>query len=192
MHGSRAQRHRAIVVGAFWVFALSPLSGAQTNSDSTTEEVTVDAVKTFLDPTVMVHAVDYGFAANLLPFGAELYTHRLGAFWAINRWTGAWIDVPFQSLSVPDGAGESGVGDTLLGWGAITHERLDRRFTTSVATFEALAPTGDPERGTGVGTWVLAPGAAMAFNPTDRFPVYVTGRYLHSIEALGGEEREER
>ncbi len=35
---------------------------------------------------------------------------------------------------------------------------------------------------TGFGTWVLAPGGALTFNPTDVFPIYVTGRYLHRLE----------
>ena len=54
-----------------------------------------------------------------------------------------------------------------------------------------LVPTGDPDRGTGFGTWILAPGAALAFNPTDKFPIYVIGRYLHSLEGLGGANRKE-
>ena len=40
-------------------------------------------------------------------------------------------------------------------------------------------------------TWILAPGGALAFNPTDRFPAFVVGRYLHSVEGLGGDNREE-
>ena len=165
---------------------------AQTGSDDpASEEVTVDEVKTFIDPTVMVHSVEYTFAANFLPFSAELYTHRLGAFWALNQRMGLWAEVPVRNLSVPGRAEDRGVGDVLLGFGAITHERLDRRFTTSVLTFEALAPTGDPRRGRGAGTWILAPGGAMAFNPTDKFPVYVFGRYLHSLGSLGGKSRDD-
>jgi len=54
--------------------------------------------------------------------------------------------------------------------------------------FEAQAPTGSIEKGTGVGAWFLAPGGAVAINPTDVFPVYVTGRYLHSVGDLGGRQ----
>ena len=34
------------------------------------------------------------------------------------------------------------------------------------------------------------PGGALAINPTDKFPVFVIGRYLHSLESLGGDDRE--
>ncbi len=105
-------------------------------------------------------------------------------------WTGLWAEIPVQTLATRDDGTTTGAGDVLLGWGAILHEDLDRRFTTAVVTFEALAPTGDPDRGTGVGTWVFAPGGALAINPTDKFPIYVIGRYLQSLESLGGDSRE--
>lgn len=156
------------------------------------DEVTVEEVKQFLDPTVMIPSFDYGFSANVLPGDAELYAHRIGGFWAFNHWTGVWADVPFRNLSAPGAMDDSGLGDVQLGWGAILHEDLESRFTTSIVSLEALAPTGDPKRGTGFGTWVLAPGGALAFNPTNRFPIYVSGRYLHSLGSLGGEDSGDR
>ncbi len=181
---------RLVTVG--WIASISwtgSFAQGQSATAATSDDVTVEEVKTFLDPTVMIHGIDYSFTTNSLPLPARLYTHRFKGFWAINAWTGVWAELPVRNLASPERSDDSGVGDTVLGWGAITHEKLDSRLTTSVVTFEALAPTGDPDRGTGVGTWILAPGAAAAFNPTDRFPVYVLGRYLHSVESLGGRSR---
>lgn len=183
----------ATAVGLSTVALLSgPRAWAQSDeSDSLIQEVTVEEIKSFIDPTLMRNSFDYDFATNFLSFDAEVYTHRVIPFWAINHWTGVWAELPIQTLSLPDAERTTGVGDVLLGWGAIIHEDLQSRLTTSIVTFEVLAPTGDPDRGTGFGTWILAPGGALAFNPTDSFPVFVVGRYLHSVEGLGGDGREE-
>ncbi len=138
---------------------------------------------------VMINTVDYGFTANSLPGEAQIYAHTIRGFWAVNRWTGFWTDLEVVDLNLPNDAGKAGVGDVLLGWGAIFREDLSRRFTTAAFIFEALAPTGDPAELTGFGTWILAPSVVFAFNPTDEFPVYVGARYLHSLEGIGGDER---
>ena len=74
----------------------------------------------------------------------------------------------------------------MFGWGAVTHEDLGSRITGSAVWFETFAPTGSFREGTGAGSWVLAPGAGVALNPTDRFPIYVTGTYRHSVGAPSG------
>jgi hypothetical protein len=168
----------------------SSMAWAQSDDPSSREEVTTEDVKTFLDPTVMINSLDYSFQADFLPSSIKAYTNKFGPFYAVNRWTGFWADIPIQHFTAPDGEGRSGVGDIQLGWGAVTHENLERRFTTSVVSFEALAPSGDTDKLTGFGTWILAPGGALAFNPTDVFPIYVAGRFLYSLESLGGKKRD--
>ena len=64
---------------------------------------------------------------------------------------------------------------------------MNRRFTSSLLTLELDVPSGSPEKGTGLGRWVIAPGGALALNPTDLFPVYIEGRYKHSIGGGDGE-----
>jgi hypothetical protein len=169
----------------------SSMAWAQSDDPSSREEVTTEDVKTFLDPTVMINSLDYSFQADFLPSSIKAYTNKFGPFYAVNRWTGFWADIPIQHFTAPDGEGRSGVGDIQLGWGAVTHENLERRFTTSVVSFEALAPSGDTDKLTGFGTWILAPGGALAFNPTDVFPIYVAGRFLYSLESLGGKKRDQ-
>ena len=163
-------------IAAFLLFC-APVAMAQEEKEAVTNE----DVKRFLDPTVMINSFDYTFTANFVPGGTEIYTHRINPFWAMNSWSGFWAELPYTDFNAPDRTGTSGLGDLTLGWAALTHENLESRFTTSAVAFEVLAPTGSLSKGTGFGTWVLAPGGALAFNPTDVFPIYVTGRYLHSV-----------
>ena len=153
------------------------------------QEVTPDEVKRFLDPIVMIHSFDFTFNANFLGGETRLDTATLSPFWALSGRQAVWAEVPFLGYSLPGTSGPNGIEDVTVGWGALLHEDLGSRFTTSAVIVEAVAPTGSIEEGTGFGTWVLAPGGALVFNPTDVFPVYVVGRYLHSLAAPGGEER---
>lgn len=198
-----ATKHVALVIwGLAWLCAgLPELVHAQeeaapgsepVSAPAAEQEVTTADVKRFLDPTVMINNFDYSFGANFLPGEARLYHHRLQPFWALNRWTGVWAAIPVNNFSLPDGDGPAGIGDVLLGWGAVTHENLASRVTASGFFFEVLAPTGDVEKGTGSGTWILAPSGAVALNPTDVFPIYVTARYLHSLESLAGSDRNQQ
>ena len=97
------------------------------------------------------------------------------------------------NVSVPAVGGtrtsQVGLSDVKLGAGLVTHENLERRFTATAVWFEALAPTGDAERGFGTGNWVLSPGAGIALNPTDLFPVYMSASYLHEVEKTPNSER---
>jgi hypothetical protein len=148
-------------------------------------EVSPQDVKRFIDPTTLINSVGYTFEASFLLRDVELYNHTVDLTWALNHWSAVWAEVPFTHFSLPEPPGSSGVGDVLLGWGGIIHEDLERRLTTSVGGLEVLVPTGSPENGTGGERWVLTPLAALALNPTDLFPVYIRGRYMHSI---GGSE----
>ncbi len=180
---------RCAIRAAGLAVALLPTPGlwAQASeADQFLQDVTPEDVARFIDPTVMRSSLDYSFAANHLLLGSRLNTHRLEAFYAANSWSGAWVGLPLHTLSSPSRPTTTGVGDVLVGWGGIVHENLERRFTTALLTLEAMAPSGDPENGPGVGTWVLAPGGSLAVNPTNSFPVYFSARYLHSLEGLRG------
>ena len=126
--------------------------------DTAVQPVTTEDVKQFLDPALMINRFDYSFTANLLGSSSKLYANEIRPFWAMNSRNALWAELPIRTLSVPESEVSSGMGDVALGWGTLIHENLGRRFTTSALTFEALAPTGDPDRLTGLGTWILAPG----------------------------------
>jgi hypothetical protein len=152
------------------------------------EDVTPEEVKRFLDPTIMINGFSYTFSANFLVPDARLFTHTLEPTWAVAHWTAFWARIPVENLSIPDQDVPSSVGDVLFGWGAVIHEDLGRRVTSSAAWFEVLAPTGSEARGTGLGTWVVAPGGGVALNPTDWFPIYISGTYLHSLGNIRGRQ----
>jgi hypothetical protein len=153
--------------------------------------VTTAEVKKFLDPTSMVNRVEYTFQANFLIKDVELFTHRIRPMIAFTHWTAVWADIPIHHFSIPGGDDPADIGDVSFGWAVVTHENLRRRLTASALIFEILAPTGDPSEGTGFGTTVLSPGGGIALNPSDYFPIYITARYLHSIEELRGPGSEE-
>jgi len=161
-----------------------PASGAK-------EEVTTGEVKRFLDPTIMINRIGYDFQANFLINDVELFTHKISPEVAFTHWTAVWAEIPIRHLSTPGGDDPAGIGDVTFGWGVVTHENLESRLTSSALVFEVLAPTGDPSKGTGFGTAVLAPGGGIALNPSKYFPIYITARYLHSLEELRGPGSEE-
>ena len=148
---------------------------------SQSDTLTVDDVRRFLDPTVMINRLEYRFQANYLPGDRQLYSHHTRPWIALNSWSAAWVRIPWINVSLPDGSGDSGVGDLSAGYGFLIHENLESRLTASAAFLDLLMPTGDRAKGTGLDRWILKPGAALAFNPTDLFPVYLIGRYQHSI-----------
>ncbi len=154
--------------------------------DSIIEDVTPEDVKKFLDPTVMNNVLEYRFQANFFPQETKLFSHRPYIGYSLNYWSAVWAEVPIWDFSVPGIDAPSGISDTLIGWGCVPYKDLSRRLTGAAFWLEALVPTGNAEKGTGFGTWVLAPGGGVALNPTNRFPIYISGRYLHSLKPLGG------
>ena len=145
------------------------------------EEVTTDDVKRFLDPVQMISRLSYIFQASSLPSDIKLYSHIVAPWYAINSWSAAWAQIPYRQFSFPDRNGVSGIGDVTLGWGFLAHEDATKRFTALAFVVEALLPTGDWTKGTGFETYIVAPRVAFAFNPTDKFPVFINFKYVHSI-----------
>jgi hypothetical protein len=152
-------------------------------------EVTVGDVKRFLDPTTIVTGLDYTFSFNSLP-DARLYRHLFGPGWALNESQILYVDVPIQRLVPEQGPSRTGIGDTAIGWGYVPYEDLSSRLTSLILVAEVRAPTGDAGVGLGTGGWVLSPAVRIALNPTDRFPLYFTLGYLHSLEDEKTEEQD--
>ena len=152
------------------------------------EAVSVPEVKRFLDPTRMINRLEYTFQANFLPNDVKLFTNRLRPWYAINHSSAVWVRVPIHDFSIPNQDFPVGIGDIDIGGGFMIHEDLSRRLTGIAAAAEIRLPTGDASKGTGLGTYIIAPAALLALNPTDKFPVYIVGRYLHSLGSLGGSD----
>ncbi len=155
------------------------------------EDVSVPEVKRFLDPTRMIHRLEYAFQANFLPNDVRLFTNRFRPWYAFNNWSAAWVRVPIHDFSIPNQDFPVGIGDIDIGGGFLIHEDLSSRLTTIAAAAEVRLPTGDVSKGTGLDAYIIAPAALLALNPSDTFPVYIVGRYLHSWGSLGGSDPQE-
>ena len=175
----------------------SPASTTNSGTQSSTrpraliEDVSPSDVKRFLDPTQLISRVEYDFQANFLPNDARLFTNRFRPWYAVNNWSAVWVRIPIHDFSIPNQDFPVGIGDIDIGGGFVVHEDLSRRLTTIAAAAEIRLPTGDASKGTGLDAYVIAPAALLAFNPTDAFPVYITGSYLHSWGSLAGATSQE-
>ena len=150
------------------------------------EEVSVDDVKRFLDPTVMISRVEYRFQANHLRNDFDVYTHLLRPWYAIDGVSAAWIRLPFATISPPEGSSRSAISDITVGYGRMLHENLERRLTASAFSVELTTPTGDVDKGTSADAWIGRINGAIMANPTDLFSLFVIGRYSHSFDAIVG------
>jgi hypothetical protein len=173
---NRHAGRRLFLAGLLALLAACPGSGIAAQPEVTTADV-----KRFVDPTTTVTGLAYTFSYNSLT-NARLYNHLFGPSWAINESQVLYADVPIQRLAPDNGPSQVRVGDTTIGWAYVPYENLSSRFTSLIVGTELRAPTGDAEIGLGTGGWVLTPGLRLALNPTDKFPVFFTLRYLHSLE----------
>jgi hypothetical protein len=184
---SASLKSRWSLVSIIFLFGTSHIClFAQTTQKSVIEDVSAEDVKKFLDPTVMNDVLEYRFQANFLPQNTKLFSHRPYVGYSLNHWSAVWAEVPYWHFSTPGTHAPSGISDTLIGGGVVPYKDLSKRFTAVAFWLEALAPTGSAEKGTGFDTWVLSPGGGIALNPTDKFPIYMSGRYLHSFKPIGG------
>ena len=139
----------------------------------------------------MISRFEYSFQANFLPNDIEQFTNRFGLWYALNNSNAVWARIPLHDFSVPNQEAPFGAGDMDLGWGYLVHENLSSRLTTVAASLEARLPSGDFSKGTGLDTYIIRSSGLLGLNPTDLFPVYILGRYLHSTGNLGGNQRDE-
>jgi hypothetical protein len=150
------------------------------------DEVTVEDVKRFLDPTVMISRVEYRFQANHLRNDFDVYTHLLRPWYAIDGVSAAWVRLPFATISPPTGDSRSAISDITFGYGRMLHENLERRLTASAFSVELTTPTGDVDKGTSADAWIGRINGAIMANPTDLFSLFVIGRYSHSFDSIVG------
>jgi hypothetical protein len=153
---------------------------------SRADEVNVEDVKRFLDPTVMISRVEYRFQANHLQNDFDVYTHLLRPWYAIDGVSAAWVRLPFATISSPTGDSRSAISDITFGYGRMLHENLERRLTASAFSLELTTPTGDVDKGTSADAWIGRINGAIMANPTDLFSLFVVGRYSHSFDTIVG------
>ena len=73
----------------------------------------------------------------------------------------------------------SGIGDTRLKLFWLISTGNDN-VRAVVPSFDAIAPTGDEDRGLGGGQWILMPNVVFALQPAKNWSMYPFFRYVHS------------
>ena len=90
------------------------------------------------------------------------------------------FEIPLPQHAGLTGIGHSsGIGDTRLKlfWLISTGGDKVRAF---VPAMDAIAPTGDEDRGLGGGQWILMPNFVLALQPTKNLSMYPFFRYVHA------------
>lgn len=89
------------------------------------------------------------------------------------------VEVPLTYSGTDVLGHHTGIGDTRLKlfWLIGTDGEYLRAV---VPSFDAIAPTGDDDRGLGGGAWILMPNVVFALQPTEKLSIYPFFRYVHS------------
>ena len=139
-------------------------------------------VKRFLDPTVLSTGLSYGFE-HTAQLETSSQAHVVSLDVSPDPQHVFFSDIPVRRRSEAGGA-QVGLGDVSIGYGFVPYRDLERRFTTVALRVETSIPTGDGDRGIGLGTWAVAPAVGVALNFTDLFPIYATYTYRHSAGSV--------
>jgi len=162
-----------------WAVLLFALTAASLPAQPATY-VGRDGIKRFLDPTVFINTLEYRFDSSFSD-DVTTYGHNFLSLLPVNHRNTFWVGGAFSHIAASGTPVDNAVGDVVVGFGTLLHENLLDRFTSSMAGLELVAPTGSVESGTGDGRWLLAPRGALAVHLTDYFPLFVRGRYSHSL-----------
>ncbi|MGI9470321.1 MAG: hypothetical protein ACR2NZ_02235 [Rubripirellula sp.] len=89
------------------------------------------------------------------------------------------VEVPLTYAGTDVLGHHTSIGDTRLKlfWLIGTENEFVRAI---VPSFDAIAPTGDDELGTGGGSWILMPNIVFALQPAEKLSMYPFFRYVHS------------
>ncbi len=89
------------------------------------------------------------------------------------------IEVPLTYAGTDVLGHHTGMGDTRLKFFWLIGTQSD--FVRAVVpSFDAIAPTGDNDKGLGGGSWILMPNMVFALQPAENFSIYPFFRYVHS------------
>lgn len=98
----------------------------------------------------------------------------------------AQANIPVQAhTDLINRGGNTGFGDlrTKLGW---LIPLKGKRLCSVMPSFEAIAPTGDTNKGLGGGNWLYMPSLLLACKPARNLALYPTFRYLHGDDIASG------
>jgi len=96
------------------------------------------------------------------------------------------LELPYGNYEFDDGGKESGVGDlrTRLFWKF--YDAPESRVANIVAGLDVFLPTGDEDKGMGLGTAMLVPSLIMTMPLADASTLFVIPKYKQSLDKTKG------
>ena len=96
------------------------------------------------------------------------------------------LELPYGNYEFDDGGKESGIGDlrTRLFWKF--YDAPEARVANIVAGIDVFLPTGDEDKGMGLGTAMLVPSLIMTMPLADASTLFVIPKYKQSLDKTKG------
>ena len=135
------------------------------------------------DPTQVTFHIMQEFEWNRLSENqGDMVAYKISPFIPLNLGDQSFLanfEVPLTYAGTDILGDHTGIGDTRLKffWLIGTESEFVRAV---VPSFDAIAPTGDDDRGLGGGAWILMPNMVFALQLADNLSVYPFLRYVHS------------
>ena len=105
--------------------------------------------------------------------------------WAEGKYS-VTLELPYGNYEFEDGGKETGIGDlrTRLFWKF--YDAPEKRIVNMVAGLDVFLPTGDEDKGMGLGTSLLVPSVIMTMPMTDASTLFVIPKYKVSLDKTKG------
>ena len=105
--------------------------------------------------------------------------------WAEGKYS-VTLELPYGNYEFDDGGKETGVGDlrTRMFWKF--YDSPEKRIVNMVAGLDVFLPTGDEDKGLGLGTALLVPSVIMTMPMTDASTLFVIPKYKQSLDKTKG------
>ena len=135
------------------------------------------------DPTQVTFHIQQEFEWNKLSENqGDLAAYKISPFVPISAFDQSFlanVEVPLTYAGTDVLGDHTTIGDTRLKffWLIGTENEFVRAV---VPAFDAIAPTGDENLGTGGGSWILMPNVVFALQPAEKLSMFPFFRYVHS------------
>lgn len=135
------------------------------------------------DPTQVTFHVMQEFEWNQLSENqGDTIAYKVSPFIPLNCCDQSFllnVEVPLTHAGTDLLGNHTGIGDTRLKFFWLIGTECDV-VRAIVPSFDAIAPTGDEEKGLGGGSWIYMPNMVFALQLDKNFSVYPFLRYVHS------------
>jgi hypothetical protein len=105
--------------------------------------------------------------------------------WAAGKYS-VTVEAPYGWLDFDDGAKEDGFGDIRTRFFWKFYDAPESRLENMVFNLDAFLPTGDSDKGLGLGTYLIVPSVIFALPFGERFTWYPVAKYKFSTSKTEG------